>query len=421
MYSFIDEVIVIENQVMNTTLDCIVVGGGASGFFFAINYAENHPNQSVVILEKSKNVLQKVKISGGGRCNVTHAEFEPKPLTAHYPRGEKEMIGPFHTFMTGDMMAWLNDKGVELKIEDDGRIFPISDSSQTIIDCFVHETDKHHIDVKTSQNVTGFDYYDEVWLVKTKHETYYAKQLVISTGSTKKIWQELGRLGHHIISPVPSLFTFNIDYPNLTKLQGLSLDTQVSLYEDENQNKSLLESDGATLITHWGLSGPCILKLSAWGAKQLHTLAYNFIIKVNWLNGLTQEDAIEDLKAQKSQSPKKNISNQTCFDLPKRFWHFIVDEARVDLNKNWADLSKKELEGIAHNLTKFKLDVNGKSTFKEEFVTAGGVDLKDIDFKTFSSKRQPQLKIIGEALNVDAITGGFNFQSAWTSAFVAAQ
>ncbi len=406
---------------MNQTLDCIVVGGGASGFFFAINYAENHPNQSVVILEKSKQVLQKVKVSGGGRCNVTHAEFEPKPLTTHYPRGEKELIGPFHTFMTGDMMGWLNDRGIELKIEEDGRIFPISDSSQTIIDCFVNEAITHNIDVKTSQNVIRFQYENGVWQIKTKSEQYFAKQLVISTGSSKKIWEELDRLGHHIISPVPSLFTFNITYPNLTKLQGLSLETYMTLHKDKSCTKSLLDSEGATLITHWGLSGPCVLKLSAWGAKLLNDLDYNFFILVNWLKDLNLEDAVDQLKAQKKLSAKKNIGNQNCFNLPKRFWHFIIDESRVDLTKNWADLSKNNIIEIAQNLTAFKLEVNGKSTFKEEFVTAGGVDLKEIDFKTFSSKKQPQLKILGEALNIDAITGGFNFQSAWTSAFVAAK
>lgn len=405
---------------MENILDCIVIGGGASGFFFAINYAENHPEHSVVILEKSKNVLQKVKISGGGRCNVTHAEFLPKPLTTNYPRGEKELIGPFHTFMTGDMMGWLNDRGIELKIEEDGRIFPVTDSSQTIIDCFVDEVNKHNVEVKTSQNVISFDYRNGIWEVNTKNEKYLTNQLVISTGSSKKIWEELDRLGHNIIPPVPSLFTFNIDHPQLTKLQGLSLDTHINLFKDKGCTKSLMESEGATLITHWGLSGPCVLKLSAWGAKLLHELDYNFFILVNWLGNFFIDDVMSQLKNQKTETSKKNVGNQNFMSLPKRFWHFILDESRVDLTKNWADLSKEDIQDIAGNLTHFKLEVNGKSTFKEEFVTAGGVDLKDIDFKTYSSKKQPQLKILGEALNIDAITGGFNFQSAWTSAFVAA-
>jgi predicted Rossmann fold flavoprotein len=276
---------------MNNVIDCIVIGGGASGFFFAINYAELHPDHSVLILEKSKNVLQKVRISGGGRCNVTHAEFEPKPLTTHYPRGEKELIGPFHTFMTGDMMTWLNDRGVELKIEDDGRIFPVSDSSQTIIDCFTGESERLAIKVKTSENILNFNFDKGFWQVNTKSKVYCAKQLVIATGSSKKIWQELERLGHKIIQPVASLFTFNIDYSQLTKLQGLSLETHITLYQDKAYKNLLMESEGATLITHWGLSGPCVLKLSAWGARQLNELDYNCFISVDWLFLIYQKDS----------------------------------------------------------------------------------------------------------------------------------
>lgn len=406
---------------MHKVYDCVVVGGGASGFFFSINYAENHPEHSVLILEKSKNVLQKVKISGGGRCNVTHAEFEPKPLTTHYPRGEKELIGPFHHFMTGDMMAWLEEHGVQLKIEDDGRIFPVSDSSQTIIDCFQSEVEKSGVEVKTSENVLSFYYQDEVWTIRTKNNAFKARQLVISTGSSKKIWDELTRLGHKIVSPVPSLFTFNIDFPQLTKLQGLSLETHIKLYKDQTCKEFMMESEGATLITHWGLSGPCVLKLSAWGAIELNAINYHCFIHVNWLNNYSESDIIFQLNELKRDSAKKKIANQVLFDLPKRFWHFIIDESRINPNKNWADLSKKDTLNLVENLTRFTLEVNGKSTFKEEFVTAGGVDLKEIDFKTFSSKKSPQLKIIGEALNIDAITGGFNFQNAWTSAFIAAK
>jgi len=401
--------------------DCIVVGGGASGFFFAINYAKNHPNKSVLILEKSKNVLQKVKISGGGRCNVTHAEFDPKPLTTHYPRGEKELIGPFHTFMTGDMMGWLEKRGVELKIEEDGRIFPVTDSSQTIIDCFVDETQSLGIKVNTSEYVIGFKFLDEHWKIKTKSNSYLAKQLVISTGSSKKIWEELEGLGHTIVNPVPSLFTFNINYPELTKLQGLSLKADIKLYKDENLHELLLESEGATLITHWGLSGPCVLKLSAWGATTLNDLNYNCFISINWLSGYSEDEILIEILRIKKEHSKKQIRNQVIFNLPKRFWHFIVDESRIKVHKNWADLSKSDTRQLIKCLTQFKLEVNGKSTFKEEFVTAGGVDLKEIDFKTYNSRLLPHLKIIGEALNIDAITGGFNFQSAWTSAFIAAK
>jgi predicted Rossmann fold flavoprotein len=406
---------------MKKIFDCIVIGGGASGFFFAINYAENHPGHSVLILEKSKNVLQKVKISGGGRCNVTHAEFEPRPLTTHYPRGEKELIGPFHSFMTGDMMGWLNDRGVELKIEEDGRIFPITDSSQSIIDCFLDQTERFGIEVKTSENVLDFNYTNGCWQVSTKNDNYSTQQLIIATASSKKIWEILEQLGHNVIKPVPSLFTFNINHSQMTKLQGLSLETHIKLYKDESHKEFVMESEGATLITHWGLSGPCVLKLSAWGARQLSALNYHCYILVNWLKNNSEDEVFEEFKLLKKTSAKKNIGNQAIFGLPKRFWLFMLDESRISPKKNWADLTKTESRDLKNNLLHFRLEVNGKSTFKEEFVTAGGVDLKDIDFKTYSSKKQPQLKILGEALNIDAITGGFNFQSAWTSAYIASK
>lgn len=402
-------------------IDCLVIGGGASGFFFAVNYAAKFPEHQVVILEKSKQVLQKLKISGGGRCNVTHAEFVPRDLSTNYPRGEHELIGPFHQFMTGDMMAWLENRGVPLKIEEDGRIFPESDSSQTIIDCFVSEAQELGVKVKTAQGVTGFNYFKNHWTVKTKTQEFKSKELIISTGSSGKIWQYLHQLGHEIIAPVPSLFTFNIQHEHLTALQGLSLETEIKLYASNSAKRQLLESSGATLITHWGLSGPCVLKLSAWGATQLNNLDYKFAIKVNWLPGFSFEDLITQLQSLKSEQPKKQVSNQNLFDLPKRFWLFALAEAEVDSFKNWGDLSKIELRSIGQVLNAFSVEVNGKSTFKEEFVTAGGVSLKEIDFKTFKSKKLPHLKILGEALNIDAITGGFNFQNAWTSAYIAAQ
>ena len=405
---------------MAQVIDCLIIGGGASGFFFAANYAQENPDLSVVILEKSKKVLQKVKISGGGRCNVTHAEFLPKELTTNYPRGKRELIGPFHQFMTGDMMAWLEDRGIELKVEDDGRIFPISDSSETIIDCFINETQKYDVETKLSQAVTRFEFVNNLWEVTTKTDQFKAKQLVISTGSSLKIWNELARHGHNIIAPTPSLFTFNIDDADLNKLSGLSLSTHIKLHRSRQDQHTILESSGDTLITHWGLSGPCVLKLSAWGAKALNDLNYQCVISVNWLPNKSLEEIEKTLKQQKLESAKKQVSKQSRFDLPKRFWSFIVDRSRVDEKKTWADLNKSDMHNIAQNLHACRLDVNGKSTFKEEFVTAGGVDLKEIDFKTYSSKKLPQLKIIGEALNIDAITGGFNFQSAWTSAYIAA-
>ena len=405
---------------MSQVTDCIVIGGGASGFFFAANYAEQNFDHSVIILEKSKKVLQKVKISGGGRCNVTHAEFLPKELTSHYPRGERELIGPFHQFMTGDMMAWLEERDVELKVEDDGRIFPISDSSQTIIDCFMSEIQKNGVQVKTSQAVTRFDFVDDVWNIQTKTDHFRARQLVISTGSSIKIWNELARHGHKIIPPIPSLFTFNIDDKKLNKLSGLSLNTNIKIYRSRDYKRSILESSGDTLITHWGLSGPCVLKLSAWGAKALNELDYQCVISVNWLPNTSLQEIEETLQQMKLESAKKQVSKQNQFDLPRRFWSFILDRSHVNHKKIWADLNKTDIHDITQSLHACQLDVSGKSTFKEEFVTAGGVELKEIDFKSYNSKKLPQLKIIGEALNIDAITGGFNFQSAWTSAYIAA-
>jgi len=405
---------------MAEVIDCIVIGGGASGFFFAANYAEQNPDHSVSILEKSKKVLQKVKISGGGRCNVTHAEFLPKELTSHYPRGEKELIGPFHQFMTGDMMAWLEERGIELKVEDDGRIFPVTDDSQTIIDCFMDEIYKNNVQVKTSQAVTQFDFIDNYWKITTKTDQFKASQLIISTGSSIKIWNELARHGHRIISPTPSLFTFNIHDSELNKLTGLSLNTHIKLYKSRNEKRSILESTGDTLITHWGLSGPCILKLSAWGAKAINELDYQCVIRINWLPHIRLEEIEDSLQQMKLENAKKQVSKQNRFDLPKRFWLYILNRSKVSHEKIWADVNKADIHNIAQNLNACLMDVKGKSTFKDEFVTAGGVDLKEIDFKTYKSKKLPQLKIIGEALNIDAITGGFNFQSAWTSAYIAA-
>lgn len=400
--------------------DCIIIGGGASGFFFAANYARQNPKHSVCLLEKSKKVMQKVKISGGGRCNVTHAEFLPKALTTHYPRGERELIGPFHQFMTGDMMTWLEERGVELKIEDDGRIFPKTNDSQTIIDCFLAEIQKYDVEVKTSQAVSGFQFKNDHWEIKSKTTAFKSIKLVVSTGSSPKIWNTLADLGHEIIPPVPSLFTFNIDDNELTQLKGLSLKTEIDIYPDTAEKQGILNSSGDTLITHWGLSGPCVLKLSAWGAESLHKLNYKCLVKINWLPELQKDDIEDLLRQEKIISAKKQVSNQTQFDLPKRFWSFVINRAQVNQSKTWAEITKGELTSITGVLNASIFKMNGKSTFKEEFVTAGGVNLKEIDFKTFNSKKLPQLKIIGEALNIDAITGGFNFQSAWTSAYIAA-
>ena len=394
--------------------DLVVVGGGASGFFAAINAAEIDPKLNILILEKGKNVLQKVKISGGGRCNVTHAEFIPKELSKRYPRGEKELLGPFHTFMTGDTIGWFAEKGIDLKTEDDGRMFPVSDDSQTIIDCFLNNCKKHKIEIKTSENLIGLATEDKIWKVKTSKNEYVAKKVLMATGSSNKVWNFLQKKGYEIVKPVPSLFTFNIKDARIDGLAGIATTAEVKVIH------SKLESEGPLLITHWGMSGPAILKLSAWGARELNGLNYDFSIQVNWVPGEDEQSILEKLKILKTNHSKQSVGTYSQFGLSKRLWQSLTNAAGIPKNRNWADLNKDQLQKLSEELTAGEFKVTGKSTFKEEFVTAGGIDLKQIDFKTFESKLHKNLYFVGEILNIDAITGGFNFQNAWTGAYIAA-
>lgn len=403
--------------------DVLIIGGGAAGFFTAINCAQQNPNLNICILEKSKNLLSKVKVSGGGRCNVTHAEFDPNQLAKNYPRGHKELRGPFHQFATGDMMAWLAKEDVPLKIEEDGRIFPESDSSQTIIDTFLRQTEEFNIEIKTQCGVEDFHLTEEkLWKVKTKNEDFLAKHLVFATGSSTKIWKLLADKKYKIVDPVPSLFTFNIKHPLIQNLSGISWETAVEVVDEKQKlpKKELqqLHSSGPMLITHWGLSGPCILKLSAWGARSLYQLSYQFQLKVNWLPHLSEEEVTTQMLQQKNTHPKQQLAANPLFGFPKRLWQSFVKESNVSAESKWADISKKEMRKLQSFMTECIFDVNGKSTFKEEFVTAGGVDLKQINFKEFSSKLHPNLYFAGEVLNIDAVTGGFNFQNAWTGGYV---
>ncbi len=395
--------------------DIIVVGGGAAGFFAAINIAEQNPELTVAILERGKEVLTKVKVSGGGRCNVTHAEFIPQDLTKNYPRGERELLGPFHTFMTGDTIEWFEKRGVELKIEEDGRMFPVSNSSQTIIDCFLFEAKKHKVSVLKNQPVISIGNDDGPWRLKTKMDEFVCKKLVMATGSNPKIWRLLEDLGHKVATPVPSLFTFNIEDDRIKDIPGVvAQDVEVEVVGTN------LFSEGPLLITHWGMSAPSILKLSAFGAIELAKRNYKFQIKINFIKKTT-EDAILLLKELKQESPKKTMANYAQFNLPKRLWVQLVSASKIGANDRWADANKKQIEALASELTKAKFNVNGKSTFKEEFVTAGGVNLREINFKTYESKQHENLYFAGEVMNVDAVTGGFNFQNAWTGAYIVAQ
>lgn len=404
---------------MNTNYDIIIVGAGAAGYFTAINIVEKNPKLKVAILERGKEVLTKVRISGGGRCNVTHACFVPNDLVKFYPRGEKELRGPFHQFCTGDTIEWFEKHGVELKIEDDGRMFPISDSSQTIIDCFTNTAKKLGISVLTNHSVQSIykseTSEDNYWKVETTTTTFICKKLIMASGSNPKIWEMLSEINHTIVDAVPSLFTFNIKDKRIKDLMGLSAFATVKV---KNTN---LEASGPLLITHWGMSGPGILRLSAWGARILAEKKYQFVLQVNWLNDLSFEETVEKLKELKLEHSKKAVSKKSPFELPNRLWENLVLAAEIDAETKWADLIKIQLHNLANQLCNGEFQVNGKSTFKEEFVTAGGIDLKEINFKTMESKLHQNLFFAGEILNIDAITGGFNFQNAWTSGFIVSE
>lgn len=404
---------------MDTNFDSLIIGGGAAGFFTAINLAEKSPNLRIAILERGKEVLSKVKVSGGGRCNVTHAQFDPQILASNYPRGEKELLGPFHRFMTGDTVEWFEKRGIELKIEADGRMFPVSDSSQTIIDCFSEEADRLGVAVLKGRSVRDITKEADRWIISTTSEEFTCMSLVVATGSNTKIWNLLTKLGHSIVPPVPSLFTFNVQDSRIADLPGVATDVSVSVLGKDG--KTILESEGPLLITHWGFSGPAVLKLSAWGARVLEPTGYRFVISINWLEGRLEDEVTHELLQLKAVHPKQSLFRYSQFDLPKRLWQNLLKAVGIDSSIIWAQVSRKQLQNVANQLTRSQFEVNGKSTFKEEFVTAGGVDLKEVNFKTFESKLHENLYFAGEVLNIDAITGGFNFQNAWTGGYLVAE
>jgi predicted Rossmann fold flavoprotein len=395
--------------------DVMIVGGGAAGFFAAINIAEQNRDLKVSILERGKDVLTKVKVSGGGRCNVTHAEFIPQELVQNYPRGEKELLGPFHQFMTGDTIEWFEKRGVELKIEEDGRMFPITNSSQTIIDCFLNEAKKYNVEVLLNHSVQSMNKQGTGYEIETSKGGFFSEKLLIATGSNPKIWKLLEGLNHTVLAPVPSLFTFNINDQRIKDIPGVvAQNVEVKVLETD------LWSEGPLLITHWGMSAPSILKLSAFGALELAKRDYKFQIEINFIKN-SFEACLEYLKVLKQDLAKKTVFKSTQFDLPKRLWHKLVLASEMTDETRWADLNRNQLENLSNQLTSAVFNVDGKSTFKEEFVTAGGVNLKEINFKTFESKLNKNLYFAGEVLNIDAITGGFNFQNAWTGAYIAAR
>ncbi|MDE0535958.1 NAD(P)/FAD-dependent oxidoreductase [Tenacibaculum sp. L6] len=394
----------------------IIIGGGAAGYFTAINAKELNPELNITILEKGKEVLQKVKISGGGRCNVTHACFDPKELTKFYPRGEKELLGPFHQFMTGDTFEWFENHGIPLKIEEDNRVFPEANTSQAIIDCFQNAVDNLGITVLKNHGVNSLYQQNEKWIINTKNQDFEADFVVVAAGSSKKVWELCKTLDHTIIEPVPSLFTFNIKDKRIIDLGGISVpNAEVTLVGTN------LENSGPLLITHWGLSGPAILKLSAFGARILADKNYQYNVLVNWL-GQDTDSVFDELQQLKKSQAKKQVNLKSPFsDIPRRLWERLVAASEIKNNQNWADVSNKQLQSLANQLTKGLFNANGRTTFKEEFVTAGGVDLKEINFKRFESKKHKNLFFVGEVLNIDAVTGGFNFQNAWTGGYICAK
>ncbi len=415
--------------------DVIVVGGGAAGFYSAIQIVERNPSLTVAILERGKTVLSKVKVSGGGRCNVTQGKFFAKELVEGYPRGEKELLGPFHTHAPADVISFFEERGVPLKIEPDGRVFPESDSSQTIIDCFMDETAKLGIRILKNSSVKEFKSLDDgSWLVTTMNKDYRSKYLVLTTGSNPRIWNFLEEMGHTIVPPVPSLFTFNIKDERIKGIPGISSHASVEIppkkiftahtnleIKSAPKQKPVLESEGPVLITHWGLSGPAILKLSAWGARILEEYKYVFRVNVNWTPEYSTASMEGFLKEVKEVESKKTVVRTQAVDLPRRLWMRLVAAAEISKDQRWGETSNEHIRNLAKQLTACSFKVEGKSTFKEEFVTAGGVDLKEINFKTFESKKFPNLFFAGEIINVDGITGGYNFQNAWTGAYLAAQ
>ena len=393
----------------------IIIGGGAAGYFTAINAKENNPELDIIILEKGKDVLQKVKISGGGRCNVTHACFEPKELVKFYPRGEKELLGPFHQFMTGDTFEWFDNRGVPLKIEDDNRVFPEANTSQAIIDCFQKAVEKLKIKVFTNHGVNSVSRQENKWIINTKSQVFEADKLVIAAGSSKKVWQLCESLDHAIIAPVPSLFTFNINDKRLLDLLGISVPNATVKISNTK-----LEASGPLLITHWGMSGPAVLKLSAFGARILADKNYQYNVEVNWVSRPTAK-VLNVLLNLKKKEPRKTVILKSPFtEISKRLWERFVVASEIQSTQNWADLNNNQLENLANQLTKGVFNANGRTTFKDEFVTAGGIDLKEINFKRFESKKHKNLFFVGEVLNIDAVTGGFNFQNAWTGGYICA-
>jgi len=400
---------------MDKIIDFVVIGGGAAGIFGAIIRKEKHPSSSVILLEKSAVLLSKVKISGGGRCNVTHNCFDPMQLTQNYPRGNKELRGPFHHFQPKDMILWLESKGVQLKTETDGRMFPITDRSETIIDCLLQEAATLGVEIRIRQRITHLLKKEDHFEIKIEnYESLLAKKVLLATGNSADGHKWAESLGHTIQPPVPSLFTFNVPTSPLKSLSGIAVEN-VELRIDQTH----LIQKGVLLITHFGFSGPAALKLSAWGARYLHERNYQVDLNINWTPQYSEEEIIKIVSEIKSKTPQRTLLSENLFEIPKNLWKFFLEQLSESFKKRMHDLPLKDIRALAQKLHKDTYKVEGKTTHKEEFVTCGGVSLKEIDFKTMESKICPNLFFAGEILDIDGVTGGFNFQNAWTTAFLA--
>lgn len=398
----------------------IVIGGGAAGFFCAVNAARLAPSLKVTIIEKSNKLLSKVRVSGGGRCNVTHACFEIPELAKHYPRGQNFLKKAFHWFSPMDTIKWFEQRAVLLKTEEDGRMFPVSNSSETIVDCLLKEANKYAVEILMNKTVESIER-DESgeFKIHFKNAAFLEADFVcVACGGFPKSeqFEWLTKTGHHIESPVPSLFTFNIPGDNITSLMGISVPKATV----KIQSAKLCES-GPLLITHWGLSGPVILKLSAWGAKELARLNYRFSIALNWLPHYNENSLREAWMQLRKQFGPQKIGNKNPFDLPSRLWIYFLNVCSINPDQKWADVNTAHQNRLIKILTGQAFEVTGKTTFKEEFVTCGGIRLPEIDVNSMQSKIVPGLFFAGEITDVDGITGGFNFQYAWTSAWLAAK
>lgn len=399
-------------------LNVVVIGGGAAGFFAAITCARTFPQVQVSLLEAGKQPLGKVLISGGGRCNVTHACFDPAALVNFYPRGGKALRGSFTRFQAQDTVKWFEAEGVGLKTESDGRMFPVTDSSETIAQCLIDAANDAGVRLKVGVGVSDISHQDGKFQLTLRNATTLeCDRLLIATGSSPQGYRWVGKFGHTLESPVPSLFTFNIADPRLQGLAGVAVETaKVKLH---TEGKQKLEQLGPVLITHWGLSGPAILKLSAWGARALHDRQYQATLQINWLPQMNPEKLKETLLAVKSQLPRRAISGSCPVMIPRRLWQSLTAFVGIGEEKRWSELSNQNLNQLITELTQGEYKIQGKGAFKEEFVTCGGVSLKEVDFKTMESRIIPGLYFAGEILDIDGITGGFNFQSAWTTGYLA--